>query len=338
MTDSASEHAPRGPDRLAVRAMRRAARWMAGTPEGENPLAVRLFDRLERARHLLAAVAPRHRRVQGSRPWPVVPGAYRLGTADAPVAVCTLSSNELIAPLAGLPGVAIAGRLYTVNLGIERMLTNLEANPDIRALLLCGKDSPLFHTAQGVRALWRHGIGADRRIRGARGHFPVLRDIPLEVVDAVRRRVALVDLSGIRDLPTIAECVARALQGTDAIPAGRRILPAADNWPGAPDAGDPEPVPEATHGGFFTVAADHAEHLILCRHYSADHRLLAEERANSPGRIARRLIQQGLLQDPGHAVYLGGELARAETALRLGLAYEQDRPLSPGPVASHVTG
>jgi tetrahydromethanopterin S-methyltransferase subunit A len=107
--------------------------------------------------------------------WPLAPGDYRVGDPAGAVAVCTLSSRDLIAPLAALPGVAIAGRLVTVNLGIERMVTNIAGNPAIRVLVLCGADSPVFHTAQGVRSLLENGVAADRRIIAARGHLPVLR-------------------------------------------------------------------------------------------------------------------------------------------------------------------
>lgn len=59
-------------------------------------------------------------------------------------------------PLAALPSVAIAGRLVTVNPGIERMVTNIAGNPAIRVLVLCGADSPVFHAAQGgAERSWR---------------------------------------------------------------------------------------------------------------------------------------------------------------------------------------
>ncbi|RNE88852.1 MULTISPECIES: hypothetical protein [unclassified Marichromatium] len=52
--------------------------------------------------------------------WPPLPGDYLVGDATAPVALCTLSDRPPLEPLTALPGVAIAGRLVTVNLDIER--------------------------------------------------------------------------------------------------------------------------------------------------------------------------------------------------------------------------
>lgn len=39
------------------------------------------------------------------------------------------------------------------------------------------------------------------------------------------------------------------------------------------------------------------------------------------------LIGAGIVNELSHVGYLGMELAKAETALRLGLGYEQDKPL-----------
>ncbi|WP_200243318.1 hypothetical protein [Thiohalocapsa halophila] len=169
-------------------------------------MAVRLFARLYRARDLLVA-GPLRRRWQrrGDLPaWPVVAGDYRVGDTAAGVAVCTLSSRDLIEPVARLPGVAIAGRLVTVNLGIEDLVTNLVANPRIRALVLCGKDSPVFHTAQAVRALVEHGVTAEHRIIGARGHWPVLASLSATQIERFREQIAVIEAIGTSDLSLIA--------------------------------------------------------------------------------------------------------------------------------------
>src|SRR5207249_9247782 len=70
-----------------------------------------------------------------------MPGTYQVGDPNGPVAVCALTSERLIGPLVALPGVAIAGMVYTANLGITRIIVNITSNPAIRFLLICGKDS-----------------------------------------------------------------------------------------------------------------------------------------------------------------------------------------------------
>src|SRR5512142_3190381 len=95
--------------------------------------------------------------------WPVIAGSYEVGDPQGPVAICVLTTESLIAPLARLPGVAMAGKVYTANLGITRIVINVTANPAIRFLLICGKDSPLFHPGQSLVALAERGLDADQR-------------------------------------------------------------------------------------------------------------------------------------------------------------------------------
>jgi hypothetical protein len=111
--------------------------------------------------------------------WPVLDGAYVVGDADAPVAVCTLTSEALIEPLAPVAGVAIAGKVYTANLGIERIVVNVTSNPAIRFLLLCGKDSKLFRPGQSLSALVDNGIDPEARIVGGDGYDRYDQDRPL---------------------------------------------------------------------------------------------------------------------------------------------------------------
>lgn len=150
-------------------------------------MAVRLFGRLYRARDLLVA-GPLRRRWQRRgdlAAWPVVAGDYRRGDTAAGVAVCTLSSRDLIEPVARLPGVAIAVRLITVNLGIEDLVTNLVANPRIRALV-------------------EHGVTAEHRIIGARGHWPVLANLSETQIERFREQIAVIEAIGTSDLSLIA--------------------------------------------------------------------------------------------------------------------------------------
>src|SRR5579871_5648329 len=137
--------------------------------------------------------------------WPVVDGSYRVGDPQAPVAVCVLTSDELLAPLALTPGVAIAGEVQTANLGIERIVRNVTANPSIRFLLLCGKDSRLFRQGQSLGALMENGVDEGRRIIGAEGYEPVLRSVTPQQVAAFRQQVELADWVGERDLDTLRE-------------------------------------------------------------------------------------------------------------------------------------
>ena len=283
---------------------------------------------------LLAAPASLVRRLRASatrRPaWPPLPGSYVVGDGTALVAVCTLSDGELMRKAAALPGVAIAGRVYTANLGIERIVLNLTANPCVRFLLLCGKDSPLFHAGQSLVALGAHGLTPERRIVGAVGHVPVLGRAAARRVEHFRRQIEVVDRIGETDVAALGAAV-RALTE-------RRPAPVAA---AAPSASAPLPTFQTLQpggrrealardpNGFFVVTIDRVRSEILVQHYRADHAPGHEMRGRSAEAMLLGLLRADLITQLSHAGYLGAELAKAETALRLGLAYEQDRPLRP---------
>ena len=185
---------------------------MASEREPERTWAVDLMRRLDVLGGLLSTWSLRRR--LGGPAWPVVAGAYVVGDPAAPVAVCTLTDNELPRAAAALPGVAIAGRVYTANLGIEKIIVNLTANPRIRFLLLCGRDSLLFHPGQTLQALVANGVTPDGRVIGAEGYLPMLGNVSRERIEQFRRQIQVVDRTWETDLAPLG-AQARQLAASD---------------------------------------------------------------------------------------------------------------------------
>ena len=136
-----------------------------------------------------------------------MPGTYQVGDPNGPVAVCALTSERLVGPLVALPGVAIAGMVYTANLGITRILINITSNPAIRFLLICGKDSALFKPGQSLVALAENGVDDKRRIIDAAVYDPVLPSIDPDQVAQFRKQVEVLDWAGEDDLQVLQERV-----------------------------------------------------------------------------------------------------------------------------------
>jgi tetrahydromethanopterin S-methyltransferase subunit A len=321
--------------------MRLLGRLMPANNGGENERAVQMMHRVAVVKDWLKAGPLRRglQRKRGKPTWPVVPGAYVLGDPSAAVAVCTLTSAELMSPLARLPGVAIAGRVATPNLGIENIIRNVTTNRAIRFLLLCGKESPVFQPAQALRSLLASGVAPDKRIISAAGPLPILKNLSPEQIAAFRRQVELVDYTGTTDTEELAGHIRELVQ--------RNPGPFAEHWrqnekqsgaatkdglqerfiqlrPGGkrqPLSYDPK--------GFFIVTVDRAKHEIVVRHYLADQTPAHEMRGRSAESLVLGLLREDLISQLSHAGYLGSELAKAEAALRFGWQYEQDRPLHP---------
>jgi tetrahydromethanopterin S-methyltransferase subunit A len=250
---------------------------MTGEPERPGALAVmRLIGSAGQVltlRPLRRAI----RRAAGHPAWPVHPGGYVIGDPSSSVAVCTLSDAALAEGAAALPGVAIAGRLYTANLGIERIIGNVTANPSIRFLLLCGRDSPLFHPGDAVLALAANGTDAQQRILGTAGYMPRLAGVPAAAVESFRRQVEVVDRRGETSLDGLRTLVAE-LAGRDP---GPFTAPghAAGADKAAPTGGFTEIRPGGRRrdplgydpAGYFVISLDRQNAKLVAEHYRADH-------------------------------------------------------------------
>ena len=263
--------------------------------------------------------------------WPVMPGTYQLGDPNGPVAVCALTSERLIGPLVALPGVAIAGMVYTANLGITRIIVNITSNPAIRFLLICGKDSALFKPGQSLVALAEKGVDEKQRIIDAAGYDPVLPSIDPEQVTQFRKQVEVLDWTGEEDLQVLQERVKSLSDRNPGVfvteqkgdtprkheefvairPGGRR----------EPLLYDPK--------GYFVITIEPEQKEILLRHYLPDHTPAHEMRGRGATSMLLGLLRDGLVTQLSHAGYLGEELAKAQTALQFGLRYDQDRLLRP---------
>ena len=161
-----------------------------------------------------ASPTPALEREQGEarRAWPPEAGDYLvLGDGPSrPVAVSTLGSGDLAAALAALApaGLAIAGKTETENIGVDKVVKNVIANPALRYLILAGPDPQGHASGRTMLALAANGLDEDMRVIGSPGKRPVLRNVTPQEVVAFRRQVEIVDLIGCEDLGVIAARVA----------------------------------------------------------------------------------------------------------------------------------
>jgi tetrahydromethanopterin S-methyltransferase subunit A len=265
--------------------------------------------------------------------WPSMPGAFVVGDRNGSVAVCTLASNKLMAPLAMLPGVAIAGRVYTANLGIEKVIAHVTDNLAIRFLVLCGRESPFFKVGQSLKSLGLNGITPESHIVGAQGHLPQLNNLQPSRIEHFRRQVEVIDCIGETDLgrldTVVQELIARNpgrfgeaapfLDQTGSMEAEgefKILHPGGHREPLAYDA-----------NGFFVISLDRKVSEIRVHHYLPDNTPAHSMSGRNAEAILLGLLRHGLISQMSHAGYLGSELTKAETALRLNLKYEQDQPL-----------
>lgn len=258
--------------------------------------------------------------------WPPLPGDYEVVRYRASVAVCTLNDDDLARRLAALApeGLSIVGTMHTENLGIERLIVNVLANPNVRHLVVCGADTrqAVGHLpGQSLASLFASGLDERGRIVGARGKRPVLVNVDAEQVAAFRRQVELVSLVGVADEARIVEAItaahARAVPPSDAtVPRGAAVeVVHADE----PRRLVPDPA------GFFVVYPEPRTAALVVEHYANRGALTCVVEGPTAAAVYAEIIARGLVTRLDHAAYLGRELARAERSLETGEPYVQDR-------------
>lgn len=143
------------------------------------------------------------RKVPPAEGYPPEPGCYLRGNDYSPVAVVVIlrwnrettpPSIEALVRAAVEGGAALAGTLQTENVGVEKVVCNVVANPNIRYVIVCGPESPGHLVGDAILALVRNGVDAGKRIIGAKAPTPYLFNLPQEFIDRFRSQVTVIDL------------------------------------------------------------------------------------------------------------------------------------------------
>jgi tetrahydromethanopterin S-methyltransferase subunit A len=135
--------------------------------------------------------------------YPPEPGSYVRGNDYSPVAVAVIlrwerektpPSIEELVRVAVESGAALAGTLQTENIGLEKVICNLVANPNIRFLVVCGPETPGHLAGDAILCLAKNGIDENKRIIGAKAPTPFLYNLPREYAERFRRQLTVIDL------------------------------------------------------------------------------------------------------------------------------------------------
>jgi len=135
--------------------------------------------------------------------YPPEEGCYLRGNDYSPVAVVVIlrwmreqtpPDIEKLVRVGVESGAVLAGTLQTENIGIEKIICNVVANPNIRYLILCGPESPGHLVGDAILALARNGLDDRKHIIRAEAPTPYLFNIPSEFVERFRKQLTVIDL------------------------------------------------------------------------------------------------------------------------------------------------
>ena len=117
------------------------------------------------------------------------------GNPKSSLAICTLSSMNLLKEIANsnlLSKVALAGRLFSENKGIDSLVRYVISNKNLETILLCGKDTPGHRPGHSLLNLYKNGVDNQGRIIGSSSPDPILTITKLEILE-FQKQVKLVD-------------------------------------------------------------------------------------------------------------------------------------------------
>ncbi|MDD4482929.1 MAG: tetrahydromethanopterin S-methyltransferase subunit A [Methanoregula sp.] len=133
--------------------------------------------------------------------WPLVKGDFHTGDANSCVAVITMGSHLDEQGICDA-GAAMCGSCKTENLGLEKVIANYIANPNIRFVLLCGTEVKGHLSAQSLIALHKGGV-KDGRIVGAEGAIPFIENLNDAAIKRFQEQVSIVNIMESEDLSAI---------------------------------------------------------------------------------------------------------------------------------------
>lgn len=263
--------------------------------------------------------------------WPLVAGEYFVIDPHGSVAVSTLASTDLPKRLAQRRprGLAIVGKTETENIGIDKVVKNIVANPRLCVLVVAGQEPKGHLSGQTLLSLAVNGVDEEMRVIGSRGKRPFLRNLTADDVVQFRQQVKVVDMIGCDDVERIACEVEALAEGTAPRPSPTEcctvIATRLAVTPSVPRIyATPPRRLQLDKAGYFVILPQPDRRIIITEHYDYQDRLLHIVIGDDARTVCATLIELGLVTQLDHAAYLGRELMRAELSLRFGFPFVQD--------------
>jgi len=168
--------------------------------------------------------------------WPLVKGDFHSGDANSCVAVITMGSHLDEQGICDA-GAALCGSCKTENLGLEKVIANYIANPNIRFMILCGTEVKGHLSGQSMVALHKSGV-KDGRIVGAEGAIPFIENLNDVAIKRFQEQITVVNIMETEDLNTIKAKI-NELKAKDpgAFPADPVVVEVKEEAGGAEEAG-----------------------------------------------------------------------------------------------------
>ena len=124
-----------------------------------------------------------------------IPEEFYIGNYNSSICICTLSSIKLLKEIKNskiIDNVAIIGRLFTENRGIDSIIKYVNQNKKINTIIVCGKDVWGHKSGHSLFELHKNGVD-NNRIINSTSPDPFLTVSELEI-KYFQKQITLVNL------------------------------------------------------------------------------------------------------------------------------------------------
>ena len=136
-----------------------------------------------------------------------IPEEFYIGNTNSSICVCTLSSIKLLKELKNsqiFENVAIAGRLFTENKGIDSIIKYVNQNKKIKTIIVCGKEVWGHKSGHSLFQLHQNGVDTNNRIINSTSPEPILT-VSNSQIQYFQKEIILVNLINETNLQSIIE-------------------------------------------------------------------------------------------------------------------------------------
>ncbi len=137
---------------------------------------------------------------------PIPEESYQ-GDLNSSIAVCTLSSIDLLKKLANskiLNQISIVGRLLSENKGIDSIIKYVYKNQKITTIIVCGKEVWGHKAGHTLFQLHKNGVDKNNRIINSTSPDPYLT-VSKSQIQYFQNNITLVNLINETDFKTILD-------------------------------------------------------------------------------------------------------------------------------------
>ncbi|NQV40172.1 MAG: tetrahydromethanopterin S-methyltransferase subunit A [Nitrosopumilus sp.] len=130
---------------------------------------------------------------------------FYLGNSDSSIAICTLSSIDLLKNFANseiLNQISIVGRLLSENKGIDSIIKYVNKNPKVDTIIICGKEVWGHKSGHSLFQLHKNGTDQNNRIIDSTSPDPFLT-VSKSEIKYFQDNVNLVDLINVTEFELI---------------------------------------------------------------------------------------------------------------------------------------